>query len=135
MKQHLRFYPLALCVFLMLISSLSSIAQKPSKFQSAPGDLIQVFDSAHGYTWDTLAGNWLFDYKYNSFLYDAHGNLLRDVRQNKSSGLWVNATQELYTYDAWNHLAEFTTQSWSGGTWVNQYRDLFTYDNDGNQTS
>ena len=58
------------------------------------------------------------------------------ILQNWDGTQWVNDYQYTsYTYDANNNLTSVLYQNWDGTQWVDVYRYTYTYDANNNQTS
>ena len=67
------------------------------------------------------------------YTYDARGNVLSDLRQQKTDGKWKNQFQNMYAYDAQNRITLVHNQLWTDslGCWYSAHCFHYTYNAQG----
>ncbi|MCX6278474.1 MAG: T9SS type A sorting domain-containing protein [Bacteroidetes bacterium] len=97
--------------------------------------LIQIYDSAFHWQWDTITYRWKIATKTINVVYDSKNNLISYLGQRKSGSVWENSLQYFASYNAWNNPATQIYKSWNGTAWVNLWQYFFIYDANNNETS
>jgi hypothetical protein len=99
------------------------------------GSLVQIFDSVHGWDWDTLTNGWRMYFKSVDFVYDANNNLSSEIDQTLVGTTWVNSTNNMSTFDTRHNLINYLVQTWNNNAWVNSRQYVYTFDANNNLTN
>lgn len=77
-------------------------------------------------------GQWT-EHLQRLYTYDAQGNILEDLQQQKVNGNWVNLFQNLYAYDAQQHRTLNRMRTWNDtlGRWYEQHIFHYSYNTRG----
>lgn len=73
-------------------------------------------------------------YDKEEYIYDANGNMIRNIYFEWDGSQWRNSVKYEQTFDASGNQTQNIIYNWDNTQWVNSLKDEFTYDGNGNQT-
>lgn len=94
-----------------------------------------VLTNRYFQNWDN-GSNTYVNQTWNTYTYDANGNLAVHLILNWVANSWVNNFRITRTYNSDNLVLESLSQSWDSPSndWINSGRSFSVYDQQGNQT-
>jgi len=82
------------------------------------------------FSWQADSANYRLGFR-KYWLFNAHGDVVEELEQSKSSGAWVNLSRHTYTYDQNNRLTNhriFLGWNAANSDWNLRFRYQWTYD-------